>query len=193
MELSPILYHCFVRPRWLTKLYIDNIIKSNFDFYNKTVLDFGCGIGSSSSMFTPTNYLGIDPDPKRVDYARHLYPEHRFDVLQEKRLPVVNKSVDYILIIAVLHHIPSEELSDYLQKFHRVLKSYGKILVIEPCFFKNSHFNNHFMAFFDNGKYIRNMDGYFQLFYDNNYQINTVKRYKKLSFYNELFFSAVPN
>lgn len=195
MELSPRLYHWFVRPQWFTKLYINNTIKSllvDFDFHDKIVLDFGCGIGSSSFMFNPNNYIGIDYDFKRIDYARHLYPNYKFKVLQGNILPFFNKCIDYILIIAVLHHISSQELSGYLQEFHRVLKPDGKIIVIEPCFFEKTHFNNWFMALFDKGKYIRSEYDYLRMFNNHYYEIETVKRLKKCFFYNELFFTVAP-
>jgi len=191
MELSPRLYHWFIRPRFLTDLFINNIIKYDFDFNNKKILDFGSGTGSSSSIFAPTDYIGIDPDPKRIAYAKRLYPNYHFSVFQGSELPVSGNSIDYVLIIAVLHHIPSDKLPSYLQEFHRILKPQGKILVIEPCHYKNSHFNNWFMNFFDNGKYIRNEEGYLEIFRENHFQTKLLKRYKKL-FYNEFFFSASP-
>lgn len=79
MELYPILYHLFVRPKWFPKsytLYINNVIKSKFDFHNKMVLDFGSGIGTSCSMFNPANYLGVDCDSNRIRYVKRLYPEY---------------------------------------------------------------------------------------------------------------------
>ncbi|SJZ40397.1 class I SAM-dependent methyltransferase [Selenihalanaerobacter shriftii] len=190
MKLSPKLYHWFVRPTWLSNLYINNVIKRNFNIQNKSVLDFGCGIGSSCSMFSPNNYLGVDLDQNRIKYARHLYPQYNFHVLKEKDLNILSDVFDYILIVAVLHHIPSKKLSDVLQEFSRILKSNGSIIVIEPCFFINSHFNNYFMNFFDNGKHIKTMEGYFEIFRHHNYQINKIKKYKKLLFYNEILFSA---
>lgn len=193
MELSPRLYHYLVRPKWLTTLYIDNIVKERFDLNNKKILDFGCGVGTCSSMFSPDNYLGVDPDSRRIDYARRLYPKHTFLVLKEKELPLENRSVDYILVIAVLHHIPSKELQEYLQEFRRILKPNGKVIVIEPCFLKGSPLRNRFMAFFDNGKHIRDINGYFSLFYDHGYGIDIMKIYRKLFFYNELYFCARPN
>lgn len=192
MELSPQLYHLFVRPRWVTKMYVSNMIGSRFDFDNKSVLDFGSGIGSSSYLFDSANYLGVEPDPRRVAYARRLHPGYQFRVLEENRLPVADQSVDYILIIAVLHHIPMADLPRYLEEFRRVLKPYGKILVMEPCFFQHSPFNNWFMSFFDKGKYIQSEDGYLNVFGNHRYQVEKLKQFKKLFLYNELFFSAVP-
>jgi ubiquinone/menaquinone biosynthesis C-methylase UbiE len=193
MRLSPKLYHYLIRPKWLTKFYIDDVILSYFNFNNKLVLDFGCGIGSGSSMVRPDGYLGVDPDPERISYAKSLYPEHNFHVLVGNNLPVPDNSIDYILIIAVLHHIPTGDIHDYLREFNRILKSDGKILVMEPCFFENRNLANRCMAAFDNGKYIRNMNEYLQIFNDNSYKVNILKQFKRMLLYNEIFFAAYPD
>lgn len=191
MELSPKLYQFLVRPRWLAKIYIDNIISSSFDLQNKTVLDFGSGTGCCCTMCSPNNYLGVDIDRQRVNYARRLHPDYSFAVLQKNRLPVPENSVDYILIVAVLHHIPSANLPVYLQDYHRVLKPHGKILVMEPCFDLRYPFRNQFMAIFDKGKYIRHEPEYLALFERELFRTKVIKRYQKL-LYNELFFLATP-
>lgn len=193
MKLPPKLYHWFIRPKWLAKLYISNVIKRNFSLTDKAVLDFGCGTGSNCLMFNPDNYLGVDINSKRIEYARNLYPEYHFQVLEGNSLNIINDSFDYILIVAVLHHIPSENLSDILQEFHRILKPNGKILVIEPCIFSNSHFNNYFMKLFDNGEHIRTINDYSKIFEEQYYEVNIIEKFKKLFFYNELFFTAAKN
>jgi ubiquinone/menaquinone biosynthesis C-methylase UbiE len=169
-----------------------SLITNNIDYHNKMVLDFGCGIGSICSLFQPSNYLGLDCDSSRISYAQYSYPDYRFDVLRESCLPISENLVDYILIISVLHHIPSKELYGYIEEFRRVLKPNGKIFIIEPCFFENTHFSNKCMNFFDKGKYIRNEDGYLELFNKHYYKIEVLKKFKQLFFYNKLFFTAVP-
>lgn len=189
MEISPKLYHLFVRPKWFSKIYIGNIISSNFNFNDKIVLDFGCGIGSSCFMFDSSSYLGIDCDSKRINYAKRLYPDYNFDVLQDNHIQVNDNSVDYILIVSVLHHISSKMLKDYTKEFYRVLKPNGMIIVIEPCLFEKSNFKNYFMTFFDKGKYIRNQKEYFNLF-NNYFKVEVLKKYNQLLFYNKIFFVA---
>ncbi|MDI3548280.1 MAG: hypothetical protein PWR10_1932 [Halanaerobiales bacterium] len=192
MELPPRLYHWLVRPGWFTKKFISKVIGQDLNFDNKKVLDFGCGIGSSCFMFTPKNYLGIDPDHRRINYARYLYPNYHFKTIKGKKLNTPDNTFDYILIIAVLHHIKSEELPGIMHEFHRVLKPDGNIIVMEPCFYPGNYLNNFLMDLFDRGNYIRNADDYLQMFYLHNFRINNVKRIKKL-FYNEVLFSAAPD
>ncbi|OCL28093.1 hypothetical protein U472_02550 [Orenia metallireducens] len=193
MELSPKIYHWLIRPKYLVNLYINNLISNNFNLHDKKVLDFGCGIGSSCSLFSPDKYLGIDLDSNRIKYAKELYPKYSFRSIKEKGLKDINQSFDYILIIAVLHHISSIDLEDILIELADLLNSNGKLLIIEPYYHLNSHFNNHFMSLFDNGQYIRTIDDYLKIFNRQNYKTKIIKKYKKLLFYNEIFFSAMIN
>ncbi|MBM7624443.1 class I SAM-dependent methyltransferase [Sporohalobacter salinus] len=147
MQLPPQLYHWLIRPKWLTNIYINDLLKENFTFENKKILDFGCGVGSTSSIFNSKNYLGVDINQKRIEYA---------------------------------------------QKLHQILKPTGRIIVIEPCFCSNSYISNYFMNIIDNGNHIRSMNEYFKLFQNHYYKINPITKYKKLFFYNDLFFTAIP-
>ena len=190
MELSPKLYHYFVRPRWFSIKFYYLIFQDSVDFKHKTVLDFGCGIGSSSYLFEPSNYLGVDCDDKRIKYAKELYPKHNFMTTKNGLLPLPQNSVDYIIIISVLHHIPTEQLTDDLKEFKRVLKSNGSVIIAEPCFFPKAHIANWFMSNFDKGRYIRNEDQYLELFRKANYKTRIIKRYNQLLFYNKVMISA---
>lgn len=192
MELSPRLYNWLVRPSWFMDLYINNTLQNEFDFNNKKVLDFGCGIGSSCSFFDQDDYLGIDCDPRRIHYAKNLHSTHSFAVVNNPEIPVSQNSIDYILVISVLHHIPEEDLPSYILEFNRILKPGGKILVNEPCYFEDCTFSNLYMKFFDRGKYIQSEDGYLELFKKYEYEVKIHNRYNQLYFYNKLFFSATP-
>ncbi|SMF86006.1 Methylase involved in ubiquinone/menaquinone biosynthesis [Paenibacillus uliginis N3/975] len=191
-SFAPQLYHWFVRPKWFTKKYIHDHVQSRFTFNNKVVLDFGSGTGANCSMVQPIHYVGTDPDAKRIDYARRQYPNHTFHVLENGRLPVDNESVDYILIIAVLHHISSEQIASYMKEFKRILKPDGTIIVMEPCKCKKKPVCNWFMNLYDNGEYIRNEEEYIQFFRENEYNSHVINRFRKCFLYHELFFSATP-
>ncbi|MCX7921900.1 MAG: class I SAM-dependent methyltransferase [Clostridia bacterium] len=193
MELSPKLYKWFVRPEWFSKVFVRNIIEDRFDFENKAVLDFGCGIGSSSFMFEPNNYIGIDCDSKRIRYAKRQHPEYTFEVSNGYGIPLPEGTIDYILIISVLHHIPKDKLPMYLREFRRVIKPYGRIVVIEPCYYDKPCISNSFMKFADRGKYIQGEAGYIQEFKNCQYDVEIHDRHKQLFFYNKIFFSATPN
>lgn len=191
IELSPTLYHHLVRPRFFTRLYIENLIKPRFSLSGRRVLDFGSGTGANSVMFETADYYGIDADAKRIEYAKQLYPEYRFTTVMDELLPFPNDYFDFILIVAVLHHIPPEQLARYLLEFQRVLKPGGMVLVMEPCFRGRSPVSNGLMALFDRGKYILHDEAYLEFFRQFKYETNLIKTFKKF-FYNEVFFTAAP-
>lgn len=190
MELSPKLYHLLVRPSWFSERYIYRTLNGSFDFNKKNVIDFGCGIGSSCSLFSPAMYLGMDCDSKRIEYARKLYPDYNFCVLEENCLPAPDASADYILIVSVLHHIASHNIKNYLHEFRRVLKCEGKVLIIEPCLYDGCHVSNRYMTWIDKGKYIRTENEYIDIFRKCNYQIQVLERFSQLLLYKKLFFVA---
>ncbi|MGG1576143.1 class I SAM-dependent methyltransferase, partial [Fictibacillus sp. NRS-1165] len=184
------VYHALVRPKLITKIYIEKNIQRHFDFSNKTVLDFGSGTGANCTLFSPDHYFGLDPDHGRIDFAKRMYSPYRFQAFSGNKLPAKDSSFDVILIIAVLHHISPEAIRDYVTEFKRILKPDGRIIIIEPCFFKKSPVSNWFMQWYDAGNYIRREEDYLNYFAKANFKCNVLKRFKKCLLYNELYFTA---
>lgn len=190
MQLTPRIYHSLIRPKWFTKLYIQNLIQQHFNFSNKNVLDFGAGTGANCTLCKPEYYFGIDADSNRIEYAKRLYNQYRFETIMGNELPAEKNSFDYILIVAVLHHIHPDMVYDYIKEFKRVLKPEGKIVVLEPCLFEKSPISNWFMKTNDKGEYILSEEEYINYFTKEKFQCQVLKKFKKCFFYNELFFSA---
>lgn len=162
------------------------------DFSNKNVLDFGCGVGSSSCLFEPTAYIGVDCDNRRIKYAKKLYPDYNFITIKNGHLPLPNDSINHIIILSVLHHIPTKLVSDYLKEFQRILQSDGNLIIAEPCFQDKTSLSNWYMSALDRGKYIRSEDEYLDIFRKANYETKILKRYNQLLLYNKIIFSASP-
>jgi ubiquinone/menaquinone biosynthesis C-methylase UbiE len=191
MELSPTLYHWLVRPKWSTKKHIHHHIKEHINFENKIVLDFGSGTGANCTLCKPSHYYGIEPDLKRVEFAKRVYPNFTFHAFDKNNIPLDANSVDIILIVAVLHHIHPNQIEAYLKEFRRVLKpDVGNIIVMEPCFTNEKSIANWFMGRNDNGDYIQNEQGYLNVFKKNGFKSIVLKKYRKNFFYHEIFFLA---
>ncbi|XID94801.1 class I SAM-dependent methyltransferase [Paenibacillaceae bacterium WGS1546] len=144
-------------------------------------------------MCKPEFYFGVEPDARRVGLAKRLYPSHRFALFDEKRIPVENDSMDYIVVIAVFHHLHDGQIKDYLSEFERILKPDGRIIALEPCLFDHTPFHNRFMNWFDDGKYIRTEADYLNFFHGGQYQCQVLKKFTKGFVYNEILFSAQRN
>jgi ubiquinone/menaquinone biosynthesis C-methylase UbiE len=172
-------------------MYIHNKLEKHIHFDDKRVLDFGAGTGANCSLIKPDYYLGIDPDVKRINFAKKLYPDYHFNVLDNDTLPVEDDSMDIVLIVAVLHHIPPQQIKNYMKEFRRVLtKQGGQIIIIEPCFFHKTHISNWFMKNNDNGEYIQTEEGYLNYFKEEGFSCKVLHKYRKCFLYNELFFLA---
>ena len=190
MYLSPRLYHWLVRPPWFTRIYIHDHINGHFCMDHKNVLDFGSGTGANCRLCKPDFYLGIEPNKQRVGLAKRFYPDYSFELFDERKIPVRDHSIDYILVVAVLHHLNDGQIRDYLSEFDRVLKPGGRIIAMEPYLCDRAAFRNRLMNWYDDGEYIRNEESYFKLFQDGNYRCETLKKFTKCFVYNEIFFSA---
>ena len=102
---------------------------------NQKILDVGCGNGRLFSVLKNKNinYLGTDNCKELVDIAREKYKDYdngKFEV--EDLLEMnFNKEFDLVFIIAVLQHIPSEELRlKALRKIKKALKPGGYLIML---------------------------------------------------------------
>ncbi len=96
------------------------------------VLDLGCGNGRFFEILKikNVNYIGIDKSEKLISKAKERYPEADFKVGDGLDIPCPNNEFDYVFSIAVLHHIPSENMRiDFLREIKRVLKPEGKVRI----------------------------------------------------------------
>lgn len=95
-------------PLWDELLKITKKVKKE-----DKVLDVGCGNGRLLTAFSKKDidYLGIDPSEALLKEAKKINPSKNFvvgDILELSKLPEIN--FDYVFSIAVLHHLPGQDL-----------------------------------------------------------------------------------
>lgn len=92
-----------------------------------TILDIGCGTQELRALIAPENhYIGLD----YYDTATQWY-HTRPDIFADAQLlPIADASVDNILILDVLEHLPQPELC--IQEIARILKSHGHCILQVP-------------------------------------------------------------
>lgn len=190
MKLPLYFYQKLVNSKIVLNRYFFNPMLSQFNIKDKKVLDFGCGLGGCSPYFNSSNYLGVDIDEERINYAKKSYPNYCFSIIENEKIHLKNSSFDIIFVCGVLHHIPNRTVLKYLKEFNRLLKSDGKIIAFEAFIFPNSKLNNLAMKLLDEGKYIRSEQEYQTLFINEGFQVTIHKRIKTFYLYNLLFFSA---
>jgi alkylated DNA repair protein alkB family protein 8 len=109
-------------------------LKFLFDYLKKgdKVLDLGCGNGRFYPWFQEKGvaYVGIDFSSSLIEIAKKKFPEGKFYLGNALELPFKNNEFDVLFAIALLHHIPSNELRlKVILEAKRVLKKKG-ILVL---------------------------------------------------------------
>ncbi len=106
----------------------------------EAVLDVGCGTGTQALVAKEMvgeagRVCGIEPSLEMVTYARRkavrrgLLVDIRPGVIE--RLDFPDKSFDVVLCIIVLHHMPDEAKLQGIKEMARVLKSGGRLLVVD--------------------------------------------------------------
>lgn len=96
------------------------------------IFDLGCGNGRLIELFRSKNieYVGIDNSEKLIEIARQKYPEINFQTFDGLKIPFPDNYFDKIFCIAVLHHIPGNQLrQEFLRESRRVLKPGGKMIL----------------------------------------------------------------
>lgn len=137
------------------------IIRKIFDFNNsKKILDIGCGTGEFADLFSKFDYYGIDISATYIRYAAKR-KRGSFKTMDATKLEFSDDSFDYILIMAILHHLDDNKINGVLSEAKRVLKPGGKILVMEDA--KIEKLENLVIKFFqkfDKGDFIRTPEQY---------------------------------
>lgn len=106
------------------------------------ILDVGCATGRLLERLaeagTATDLFGIDLAPRIVEVAREKLSKTGVSVElragdAEDSLPWNDGFFDAITLTGVLHHFFRPK--DALAEIRRVLRSGGRLLIIDPCFF----------------------------------------------------------
>lgn len=108
------------------------------------ILDIGCGNGRLCESFKTKNiyYTGVDNSEKLIIKAQQRYPSQFFQVGDMLDLPFADQEFDAALAIAVLNHIPSNELrSQALAEVHRILKPSAYFLMTNWNLYQSKYKN----------------------------------------------------
>lgn len=147
------------------------------------VLDFGCGIGIHSKLFTTSEYLGIEPLEACVAVAKQKYANSRVEFkignhLNLKTLPA--SSFDLVIAIGVLHHINSEIFGEFVKEANRILKPGARLTTFDPVLHKEQSKVSEWVVKQDRGAWVRTEREYLEIMQKNFSGIISTKIYSKL-------------
>ena len=134
------------------------------DRTSKSILDVGCGPGSNAGCFSSWEYLGIDHNPKYIEYARTIYPSMRFSVSDATEFGYEDATFDVILINSLLHHLDDEECQELLHRVALVLNQKGGVIVQEPLIPEKHEVLQRFLMSQDRGDHFRSLHQWRKLF-----------------------------
>ena len=116
-----IFHHSFIIRKGIYQWLLTN----KRAIYGK-VLDFGCGEKPYQQLFDYDEYIGVD-----IEVSGHDNSQNNVDVFRDgSSLPFENATFDSILATEVFEHVFN--IDDILTEIHRVLKSWGSILITTP-------------------------------------------------------------
>ena len=102
----------------------------------RSILDFGCGIGSSlpflHKYFPSSDLFATDVSEKSLEHVRRT---HSFATVLNNE-EVDSRTFDLVFIAGVFHHIAPSERSAVIQRLERLLSDEGKL-----CIFDHNPYN----------------------------------------------------
>ena len=124
---------------------------------NAGVLDFGCGTGQYSELFEDDKYVGIDMQGPHLKYAKRQFPKKTFLLFDtEFTVPWKSAFFDWVICFAVVHHVPPDGTKRFREEILRLLKSKGRILIVDPVPVANQQsIWSKFLLSFDRGRFPR--------------------------------------
>ncbi len=101
------------------------------------ILDVGCGFGLFAAYFGQTHpsrkIVGVDPNPRRIDLARHVaarlgLEQHEF-LVGDVRDAELDGPFDAAYVLDVMHHLPPGDQRRTLERLRDALVPGGILLV----------------------------------------------------------------
>lgn len=117
--------------------HVMSVVKQNFRSGDQKLLDFGCGRGESSIIFSRIGYevFGFDLSPNNIAIAKRLAHQYgmtertHFDISAAEQLDYPDDFFDIVVGTDILHHV---EISKALSECSRVLRNGGVAIFHEP-------------------------------------------------------------
>lgn len=117
-----------------------------------SVLDVGCGNGRILRALKGKNikYLGVDPSDELLELAKKEHPEYNFkkgDILELGHIPEYD--FDHVLAIAVIHHLPGEDLRvKALKQLRNKIKKDGVMIISVWNLWSRKKYRNMIFKYF---------------------------------------------
>ena len=102
----------------------------------KKVLDVSCGVGYGSRILSETaeHVTGVDLSTDAIARARRQNQGPRIDFQEADatQLPLADHSMDAVVSLETIEHLPQDRVDLFLNELYRVLKPGGLLLMSTP-------------------------------------------------------------
>ncbi|WP_456387977.1 class I SAM-dependent methyltransferase [Profundibacter sp.] len=123
------------------------------DLDSSDVLDLGCGVGSLARRIAresgAASVTAIDTDTVQIERAIKKSGGVNYLTGTAEALPLADASLDAIVMMKSLHHVPIPEMDAAFGEMMRVLRPRGQIYICEPAY--EGPFNDILRLFHDEG------------------------------------------
>lgn len=129
------------------------------------ILDIGCGPAYILDFLPDVDYVGFDTNPEHIGYASVHYAgkgQFRNCSFTEKTAKDIGK-FDRILMFGLLHHINDEQALSYMKLARDLLLPGGSFISLDGVICDGQSRITRFLLSRDEGRYVRNEQGYRQL------------------------------
>ncbi len=110
------------------------------DCHTQTALDYGCGVGRLAPRIATLlggaeYYTGVDINLPAVEHARRTHPDMDFRLIADGLVPVPTDSIDIVVAVTVLQHVPESLIVATCSEIARVFsyRSYSRVILIEDA------------------------------------------------------------
>lgn len=121
--------------------YREQIYASLLPKHCKSVLDFGCGLGTFlkglNERFPAGHYVGIDHNSQVIEYAKGIHNGTSIQFLHvdnSEFLKNTKEKYTTIIVERVLHCLDDEKILQVLESLINMLDAEGQIIIITPDF-----------------------------------------------------------
>lgn len=106
-------------------------VQRNLVVPGRRVLDVGCGPGTNAALFRECRYVGIDLNPKYVEYAQQRFAGQFIcsDAVDFDYEPL--GKFDLIFLNSLMHHLSDQGCRNLLTKLKSCLASEGTLAILD--------------------------------------------------------------
>lgn len=97
----------------------------------RRVLDVACGPGTNTAHFLHTDYVGVDLNPRYVEYARRRFGKEFVAADVADGLPSLHGRFDFVLVNSFFHHVDDADARRILSALRAFVAPGGHVHILD--------------------------------------------------------------